>query len=177
MEFLGEFVIGLFADDGSQFLAQGILNRTVKFQRFRNGHLVNFASDDAQSGAAQHINDVAGFDARASPVVGLDDDQGAFAVRFLMSRIRHDVFACFRKISKHSEALLTGVIQRRRENGGLEVVERAVAVENEVCISVADGFADDIGFAVLGVRELPDDSGKFGTGIFALEEEHKDAFA
>ena len=177
--FVFEKFFRLLRNDRREFLAERLLDGTVELQGFGDGHLVDFAADDAQRGAAEHVDDVARARARTAPVVRLDDDKRALASLFILGAddVVDDILFVFDEIGDDFEAFDAAVDVRRGEDRGFEVEQGAVAVEDEVAVSVADRVAVDVVAAVLGVRELADDFIEFAAGVFSAEEEEKEAFA
>ena len=157
--FVFEKLFRLLCNDRREFLAERLFDGAVELQRFGDGHLVDFAADDAQRGAAEHVDDVARARARTAPVVRLDDDKRALASLFILGTddVVDDVLFVFDEVGDDFEAFDAAVDVRRGEDRGFEVEQGAVAVEDEVAVGVADRVAVDVFAAVLGVRELADD--------------------
>ncbi len=140
-----EEVAGPLAERHGQLLLQDVAHRPVKFLRLRHRHPVDLDAGDGQPGAREDVEDVARTAAGELEVVGLDDDQGPLVLR--VARGGHDLFqqaAVGVAVLGPNAKLRPRLLEiGRGEHGGLEVADRAVAVEDDVAVGVADRLAPE----------------------------------
>ena len=155
-------------------LREHVLDRSVKFHALRHRQAAGLAADDAQPGAAEHVDDGAGARGLLPPAVGLDDGEGLLDLLGMV--VGADVGEQRRLgpgVLGPQAQVLGGVLRIvGGEHARLEVADGAVGVPDHVAEGVADGLAGGVAAA-----EVADDAGDFGDGVLALEDEHEHAVA
>ena len=125
------------ADLSAQFFPESLFDRSIEIQRLRNTHAVNFASDDPEACAAEHINDSAGAHTGTIPVIRLDDRKGPFRTGNGFNCSADNVIFSFEEFRKDRQAFSCTFLIGGRKNCRFKILQRT-----EVSLLMMNGSAD-----------------------------------
>ncbi len=174
LEFLFDRGAGAGGDGVFEFGAEDIADGAIELDGGGGAHAVDLDGHDKETGAGEEVDHVARLAGGEPEVFGFDEDEGAFAD--LPWAVGDDAvedaavgIGVFGPDLEFGFDLLGG---GSGEDGGFEVADVFVLVEDEVAVGIADGFA-----AAVVEAEGADDGADFADGVLALEEEEHDAAA